>query len=398
MTAQRASPASLRALQTAIQEAGDEQIVRIVDLVDTLDRQDAETILAPIRSRLRVLQLDRPLNLTRLLGMSFEAALVEGRRWRPSVAGIPRSALEPFCQVVAQHAPALVSQVQAMIAGATARDIARVHAAAKLFWPGAAAVLQDAQDVPDTWQKAGLPPASFPDLAKAAATCLSTGLRLEMLGDPTVARADVETNLAAMLRKALAAGPAAWSILAVLIFTALPDAQTPRDAVLSQSAPELKGAVDAALQQIWAWIEAGGTSAPRNLVHASAALRQRGAVLNALATHRGERPRAAAQQADLRAAYLLYASEAAQERLVAPLSSLSTGLNDQAMAGMEDNARGLRRLLIEIRNLGGPPIAAAFLQDAARAARDCVGLQPIDRARLIECLGFPQAAAKVLQA
>ena len=397
MNRERTSPASLRALQSAIEGAGDEQIVRIVDLVDTMDRQDAETIMAPLRARLRLLRLERPLQLNRLLGIPLESVLIDGPRWRPSAAAFPRSALQPLCDAIALRAPELIGRVEPMIAGVNTRDAARVRAAGEIFWPGAGAALKEASDPPASWARTALPPASFPRLAAAAGVCLTAALKLDALRDPTLNRAHVESSLTALLRQAASVSPLAWSMLLVVMFCALPEAQAPRDAVLSQGASDLRLAAEAAQQQIWAWIEAAGISAPRNLNDAAAALRERGAVLNALAGSRTQRPRAAAQQADLRAAYTQYLSDAARERLITPLADLSTSLGDEAMTALEEQARGLRRLLIEIRALGAAATEAEPLQHAVHAARNCQFLRPIDRARLAECLGFPLAAAKLLE-
>ena len=99
----------------------------------------------------------------------------------------------------------------------------------------------------------------------------------------------------------------------------------------------------------------------------------------------------------MRAAYTQYLADAAQDRLVAPLARLSQLPGDEDMSGLEEQARGLRRLLLEIRGIGGAAVETTALQKVVLAARDCAALPPIDRARLAECLGYSEAATKLLE-
>lgn len=390
--------ATIRALRSALDNAPDSQIMRIVNLVDELDdRQGAEAILAPIRARLRPLRLERPLRFSRLLALPLDPILVDAARWRPFSASLPRSAIRPLCDIVSTAEPALAADIEAMIAGLTTRDTRRMRAAGALLWPRAAVALQNATLPPPGWKEAGLPETSFVALSQGVAVCLATAVHLDELGDPTAGAAQVDQGLSSMLRQAGRNGPTAWGMVLALMFCALPHAQAPRDAALNQGATtSLRAASDAAMQQVWNWIESAGIAAPRDLTEAALSLRQRATVLNALAAGKAQRPRVAALQVDLREAYVRYAVDAAQERLVAPIAALSGPPDDDAMVAFEREARGLHRLMLEIRGLGGQSPAETDLRQVAAAVGSSRMLGQVDRARMIELLTDPDAAAKAM--
>lgn len=406
MTQSPASMATIRALRSALDNAPDSQIMRIVNLVDELDdRQGAEAILAPIRARLRPLRLERPLRFSRLLAIPVDPILVDAARWRPFSASLPRSAIRPLCDVVCTAAPVLAAEVEEMIAGLTTRDTRQLRAAGALLWPRAAVALQHATVPPPSWKAACLPETSFLALTQGMAVCLATAVSLDELGDPTAGAAESDQELSSMLRQAGRNGPTAWSMMLALMFCALPNAQAPRDAALNQGATtSLRAAADAAMHQVWNWIESAGIAAPRDLTEAAISLRQRATVLAALAVNKAQRPRVAALQADLRTAYVRYAADAAQERLVDPIAALSGPPDDDAMMALESEARGLHRLTVEIRSLGeirglgGQSPAEATMRQVAASIGACRAIGPVDRARMIELLTDSDAAAKALAA
>ena len=89
----------LRRLRRDLSMAADEQIARVVAMLDRLpDRGEADQVLDPLRPRLRTLKPPRPLTLARLLFMPLEGALVAPTAWRrggPVAAGpqLPESGL-----------------------------------------------------------------------------------------------------------------------------------------------------------------------------------------------------------------------------------------------------------------------------------------------------------------
>ncbi len=78
----QAGKATMMGLQTALAHAGDAQLGEIVSLAERLDdRADAEELLVPIRPKLRLLRLERPLRFSRLLALPLEPVLTSAGRW-----------------------------------------------------------------------------------------------------------------------------------------------------------------------------------------------------------------------------------------------------------------------------------------------------------------------------
>jgi hypothetical protein len=337
------------------------------------------------------------LSFGRLLAMPLEPILVGAAHWRPLSASLPRSAIRPLCDAVAAGAPALVAQAEAGIATVAADDAVQIRRIGATLWPGAATVLLNAAAAPAGWKDAGLPGSAFVPLARGAGHCLATALEREKLGDPTMSAALVDQTLAGMLRQAARLGPAEWGMMLALMLCTLPNAQAPRDAAFNQGAvTALRGAADAALRQVWHWIEASIPATPPGLAEAAISLRQRASVLTALAAVKSQRSRVTDMQDALKSAFAEYAAAQVQQSLVKPLAALTALPDDIAMTALEAEARALRRLALELRGLGGLPQAEAALQQAAQAATACAALAPVDRARLVELLQDAEAAEKLL--
>ena len=400
MTQVPAASATLRALKYALENAPDSQIVRIVGMVQELEeRPDGEDILAVVRARLRPLRPERKLRLSRLLFVPLQPVLADAAQWRPNAVTVPRSAIRPLCAVVAAAAPDIMAPAEAMIATATTRDLAVIEAAGAIVWPAAARILLAAQTPPADWTAAGLPAASFEPLARTVGHCLGAAAILPQLSDPTMDAAQIDRLTSMMLRQAVQKGPSCWGTTAALLICSVPQAQAPRDAVLHQgAATPLRNAAEAALAHVWLWIAAAADGAPIELAEAAASLRRRAIVLGALAADRHCRAEAARLQAELRAIYIHHLVNAAQERLTAPIIALTTPPDDAAMAGFEHEARGLRRLALELRALGTQTAVDRALRDAAAAIGAAPALPAIDRARLVEILEDTEAAMRLLAA
>ena len=76
-------PAPLPALDRDLTIASNEQLLRVVGLIDTLDRRGSmDRLLDPVRDRLALLRPPRPLALGRVLILPFEDLLVaESEVW-----------------------------------------------------------------------------------------------------------------------------------------------------------------------------------------------------------------------------------------------------------------------------------------------------------------------------
>jgi hypothetical protein len=394
----QAGKATMMGLQTALAHAGDAQLGEIVSLAERLDdRADAEELLVPIRPKLRLLRLERPLRFSRLLALPLEPVLTSAGRWTKTAVTLPRAAMKPLAAVVSARAPAMAAQVRSMITGATTRNTLLMAEAGAVLWPAAALVLDDGGATPSAWTEAGLPDAAYAPTAAAVAACLSLATQLGVLSDPTLGATQVELALGTALRQAARKGPTAWGMMVALLVCRVPHAPLPRSLLLHQAAAaQLRPSAVAALDHVWQWIEEATELAGTDLAEAAAALHQRAVLLDALAAEKTFRPQAGALQAALRTTYTQHLAEAARERVSARLAAMTSAPDDAAMMQLEIDARGLRRLALEIRGLGGTAQADGVVRDLAREAARCQALPAVDRARLVEILDETDAAVRAV--
>jgi hypothetical protein len=393
-----ASAETIQALKEAVATAPENQIMRIVSLVDSLDGVGGdEDLLAPVRAKFNTLRLDRPLRYSRLLFTPLDPILTVPAQWGPGAATLPRSAIRPISAYVMAMTGDLTGDISRMIKSGSARDHVLIGDAGALLWPAAAAVLQTATIPPPAWKLAGLPETSFIPLAQGIAGCLAGATLIGMLADPTLISADIDQTLSAMLRQAAKTGPTAWGMMLALLLCTVPHAKASHDAVMVQgTSAALRPAASAALARVWSWIEEPLQERPRDLMEAAAALKQRATLLHWLAGEKAHRARAASLQTSLRGAMTLHLSDAIRERLLRPLAAMSAGPDDAAILQIEAEARGLRHLAHAMRALGGPAEGDAALRNAARAVSTSPALAVMDRARLVEILDDPAVAMTLL--
>lgn len=143
-------------LNRDMSSASDEQLLRVVGLIDTLDRRGTvDGLLAPVRARLALLRPPRPLTLGRLVVMPFEDLLVPSDEAWPDRCCFPREKLGWFVeQVPGALAPRQLEELRRLGAGRTMLEATTVRAIGEVLWPaaGAAAI------------RCGEAPALAPDL------------------------------------------------------------------------------------------------------------------------------------------------------------------------------------------------------------------------------------------
>jgi hypothetical protein len=133
----------LPALDRDMSTASDEQLLRVVGLIDTLDRRGAvDRLLDPVRDRLAMLRPPRPISLGRVLVLPFEDLLVAEQEVWPGRCCFSRA-----------HVAGLVEQVTARLPGVTLVELRRradghsmisaevVREIGATLWPAAAAML-----------------------------------------------------------------------------------------------------------------------------------------------------------------------------------------------------------------------------------------------------------------
>ena len=168
------SASALRHLQRALLTTSDEQLARIVGVLDNLEgRGGTDALIAPMRCRLAQLRPARPLTFARLLFTPIDPLLVPGPVWTRGGLGVPRTALLPVAAQVRAELGGQADAVDAMIRGGRADDADLVRRAGTLLWPAAAAVL-DRVGPPTDWLEAtGLGAAEYATIARCTASVLS---------------------------------------------------------------------------------------------------------------------------------------------------------------------------------------------------------------------------------
>jgi hypothetical protein len=298
--------------------------------------------------------------------------------------------------VARRSLPGVVADVERIIADDALSETDRIHLAGRLLWAPAAAALGNAAPPPD-WQATSLSAASYTSLAAAAALVLKDAWAMVELADPSVPVDEVNQSLSAMLGAAEAAGAQGWGMLLTVMLQLFPAAEAPLRAATTMRADRaMREASASASEMAWNWIE----GATRDLglgdpAEAASVVRRQIALLDNLSREPANRRRATDLQTALRTACATRFASGLQQRLIAPLQSLTPAeAKDGSVLDMlENDARGLRRLDIESRRLGCGAAHDARLVEAAAAIAARTDMPRVDRVRLVEILRGPQAAA-----
>src|SRR5271154_5358190 len=152
----RSSNPAIREVSRGLADARDEQILKVVAMVDAMpDRGAADQLIAPLRGRLAQLRPPRPLRFARLLFMPLDPLIVPAPRWRAEQSTIPRSAIPSLAAAVATGLGPVGQKGAAVIEGRTTWDADVIAAAGARLWQPAAELLADAKQPPD-WEATGL--------------------------------------------------------------------------------------------------------------------------------------------------------------------------------------------------------------------------------------------------
>jgi hypothetical protein len=389
----------MRAVRRELAGASDQRVLDVLRFVDSLnDRSQADGLLAPLRDRLRALRPRRPLRFQRLLFEPLGPAIVNAADWRPNMPSMPRSAIGPFVGIVRRALPEVVADVERIIADTDMPESARVCAAGHALWARAGETLQGAA-LPGDWHETSLQPAAFKSLTASVAGVLSVAWQLVELADPSVPEAELNETLSALLDAAEAKGALAWGMLLTVLLQRFPTAEAPRRSAGSMRADKaMREAAAASMEAAWTWIEAGTRDlAIGDPAEAADVVRRQVKLLEELSRDPANRRRTTELQAALRDACAARFQTGVKQRLLAPIQSLSAAeaADGGLLAMLEADARALRRLDMDSRRLGCGAAHDARLAEAASAITARTDIPSIDRARLVEILRGPQAAATI---
>jgi len=395
----------LRALGRNLAAARDEQIMRVVAMVDGLDQRGAaDVIIAPLRARLAELHPTRPLRFSRLLFLPLDPLIVPAARWRPGSATVPRTALAPLAEAVEAALGPSAGTIAGAIAGHSSVDKATIAEAGEMLWPRAGAILSAAPALAG-WPAAGLPASSAPAIARAVGAVLLAAVPLRRL----VAGAEIGVVLEPEPVQTILAGVAesgseALAMAVAVLLAWLPEAAEllPRGAsILGPDGTTLmRLAVGQAAEVLLDRLEVkGGSEAvvANRLDVSGAAVRRITTLLDALdaAGPPERRRRLAAIRGRLEQDCRSRFARGIETGVAGALRSMGGSPTPKGLADVEATARGLRQLEGAARRLGGGGYYDTLLLDTAAAVWASPADGPLglaDKVRLIEILSGPDQA------
>ena len=383
-----------RAMRRDLAGAGDGPLLRVVQLVESLEqRGEADALLAPLRDRLRHLRPARRGRLTRLLFQPCDPVIVAASDWRKGQARLPRSALLPLAGLVRTSLGPAAADFDARVEGTDTTDAAAMARIGAQLWPRAAAAL-DRAEPPDAWIEQGLPAAEFAPLRDATAFIWAMQGRLVDLELSGCAPEIVEQRLLALLTAAEQRGAQCWGMLLALLLQRFPAAETPfRVAAQARPDPATARMAEAALTLATDWIEkAAALRGLPVLGQAATEIARQIALLDRC----GREPNLRRRSLELRAALQESCLAQFATGLQACLDTrLAAPPDHPTLVALERDLRDLRRMETEARRLGNGAAYDQSLQQFARTVAITPGLERFERLRLAEILVGAAAAMKM---
>ena len=395
--------AETRHLVHALAAASDMALTNVVEILDRLpDRSEADRLLDAARPRLRQLRPSRSLQLTRLLFLPLDGAIVDNAEWQRGDSRLPRAALPGIAEALRMALGEEVQKLEASFANKTFQDTGVVDRAGRILWSAAAALADNLAPGP-RWGDSGFRPEDFQNMVQLAAGVwrhagpLWAAIQLSGWGPPDEA---VRAALAPMAEED---SPAFGMCLATLMQKAT------NPGMVAQAATTLSdraGSVaDAAVDD---WLARARVNLPaQDLVVAATLAESFGRAFHDLENapptrnpNRAERLVQLRQEAELtcRLAY----EEGLAAEIMQQLPHLATSATHEQVVALESQARALRRIELIGRRYGidhGYEGSAKRIGEAVRAAKQALtpaGLTKLDLARLAEILMGPEAALEAL--
>ena len=385
-------------VQRKLRGAADEQLAQVVALVDAMPvRGAADALIAPLRARLAAIEPLRPLSITRLLFRPLDPVIVTGPRWRPGIPAVPRTALSIIGHAVIGQLGTVATSLQASIAGRDGKEHALANQVGASLWPVGAKVVAQLPTPAGWGAETGLPESCYPEIRASVAAVLHQAVPLTRWTRDAGA-SDPAPAVNEILHATQAAYPAGFGVVLAIL---LADGTTAAPALLAASAmpgvpvdPAVIQTLDRAQHLLTAVLPSAGLAA------ASAQAAHVAALLDAVEAP-GARPGLRGHAQRVRE----QANEACQSRLVQALDQdflpklAATGaeLDDAAVEGLENDARGLRRLAMAGRRFGAAATYDKLLGRTAAGACASASstLTRMERLRLAELLIGTEAALRL---
>jgi len=385
-----ASPHVAREVGKDLRLATDQQLSRVVAIVDSMSaRGAADDLIELVRPRLATLRPERPLTLSRVLFAPLDPAIVQSRHWRPGTAAIPRSALSVISRDVIGGLGGLSSELRQVAEGACWNDRTKLRQIGVRLWPGAAEAVRSMIQPKDWREQTGLPDEIWVEIQDTLALMLSVAVRMESIlasgeGDPELRallvdhRACSESTFAVLVRVLLARHHDPAAVLRAV--ATLRDGQTARARELAVSS--IIADTPATIRTI---VEARASSAVEEAIQLASML---DAVETAETQDRVRKLRARALDA-----CQVRLERCIEEDVMSPLQGSASDV-EAALSGAEDGARDASRIDKATRAFGGRQQAQKLLKSVSERLLTLVaeGVDAVDRARLVEILLGPEEA------
>jgi hypothetical protein len=399
----------IRELTREIVSAPDAQIKRIVAQVDAMTlRGPADSLIEPLRQRLRVLRPPRPLRFVRLMFSPLDPLIVPASRWLPGRHAIPRSALLPMALMVHHEMGDAALEIEAEGADRTTADSALMERLGRSLWPVAARILREPK-IPDTWEKSGLGDMVYRPLADTVAALLGQAVPLDVLCAETAngRLSPSPERLGVLLDHIVATRPEDLPMLIALLLARAPASVasilTLRTGLMAKT---IEAALDQAADRVLSQLAqdegtevliASGTLEGAGAMAARTAILLEQLGLGSRKPQRREQLQALRRRLDdsCKARFTL----GLQEELLTPLQTLCSSPDSRAIQDLETAARGLRTLGLEARVVGSGATYDLLLRKAAETVKDSAmrdRLTHVDQIRLVEVLAGPDAALELL--
>ncbi len=378
--------------------AADEQLAQVVALVDAMPvRGAADALIAPLRARLAAIEPLRPLSITRLLFRPLDPVIVTGPRWRPGIPAVPRTALSIIGHAVIGQLGTVATSLQASIAGRDGKEHALANQVGASLWPtGAKAVAR--LPIPAGWgAETGLPESCYPEIRANIAAVLHQAAPLSRWArdgggsDPAPAVNDI-------LQATQAAHPAGFGIVLAILLADSTAAAPALQAALAMPTVPVDPAVIQTLdraQHVLATVFSfsGLAAASFQAAHVAALLD----AVEAPGTRPGLRAHAQRVREQANGACQSRLFQALDQDFLPKLAATGAELDDAAVAGLENDARGLRRLAMAGRRFGAAATYDKLLGRTAAGACASTGstLTRMERLRLAELLIGTEAALRL---
>ncbi len=396
-------PGPQREIERTLRDANDAHVVRVVAMLDVLpDRDMANALIAPMRTRLAGLRPPRPINFSRLLFTPLDAVIVQARFWRRDSLGVPRTAIMPMVAEVRRELGGELAAIDAMLRSSAGQPPGAIADLGGILWPKAAAILEQGRMGPEWRAATGLGTADHGVLARACAVVLRVAPDLDAIASHAAHGGVLDT--AALARAVMAAAtPLETGMLLAVAMTRFPAAHNLAaamgDAAGGHLDPKARAAVDSAIDFMLMSIDEGTTSS-LDLAEAAketariagllASLEQPGPSFRPSRKARAEALRRKVDQQQRGR----FTAEIAK-RVVGAAARLAATASDADIEELEASMRDLRRFEGAGRQLGGAEHYDRELKAAAAGVRD-LPLPAADRLRLVEMMIGAEAALRLM--